>query len=626
MMTIGEALGTKLRNVIVTETAIRSRMRIAKPGAAAVDVVNGFIEKKNRAHHVEPSIASNGTRTVRSKTYSSTSFSTPENVFLDYTETRDVEEGGDINVRLDLAGEALELQVDVQRKMGMGSALALSTPTLLQELANDPNVGLREPKNNDPILAKPIELFRGDTWLRERIFRADRTLAIIAIGYPAVLDDYTIQTLAERVCGIAHVVVLRDVAISFDITDSFDRTWSVFNSGIRIYGPGLSVADEARRAARLVLPDRFSGPAGTFTSTLNEIVASAGRYVQSHLVDHPMPSRESAIERARAASRVEDPPALTMPDFQTIEAHTIDDVDTVVLEQNSTPDDSVTSLAIAEGLYRERLAELQTEIDAFRKSNSLLTEEHDYQKQLAESYEQTARAYQQEVQRLTRLVQPLEDLERLTPAWRERVMTILAAGVAASDQERRNDDLEESLATSRAHLTVLEHRLAQEADAVAPIARPQPQHIESLLAYLAAKYPGVFAIFGQGSRSYKKVEPYGDQDRFLEALDVLGSTYYAWKTAAPEDVLDRQRAFEERCTALSLKNTPSATTRGYEAYPDEHTVRLTGGRKTTMYELRDVGTTMEARHMLYIGYAWDEEAGQVVIARFDHPVVLCART
>jgi hypothetical protein len=213
----------------------------------------------------------------------------------------------------------------------------------------------------------------------------------------------------------------------------------------------------------------------------------------------------------------------------------------------------------------------------------------------------------------------------MTDAWRGTIVQLIDKAIAASDLERHNDDLNETVANLQSHRRLLEHGAAAQAG-TAPVALPKPQNIESLLCYLGTKYPGVFSIFGQGSRSYKKTDTYDNQERFLEALDVLGTHYYAWKTATGTDVLERQRAFEERCTALSLKNTPSATTQGYNVYRDEHTVLLSGGRKTQMYELRDVGTTMEQRHMLYLGYAWDDEAGQVVIARFDHPIVLSART
>ncbi len=606
-MTIGEALGARIRDVTTTETPIRTRLRF-KGGSAAVpralEIIDAYVAGKLLEHNATPVPTSNGAQIVRQAQFALTRFASPDNLFVSLSENHHTKEPGGrrFTSTLSVAPDGVvDLQLEVARRM-TSARPSLAMPRVIRDLARDPDVGLVEFTNETEVLCAPRFADPGDRWFQQNLFAPERSLAIIACGYPLALSDAAMNDLASRVCGLAHVVAIRDREISFEITNTYGKEWSVFQSALRVYGPRLDFSDDPRRVSRLFFEKDFGpqAPGDALRRVLDDLVWLAGTLVQSELLDEAMPSLESAIRRV-ARAVVDEKPA---PAAATAASET-------ELEVVAERDD--------------RIAELQAEIDQLRRANSLLTEEVNFEQEHAASWRATADEQKAKITELLEQAALTTAFAELTPQWAKVIRDLIDVASASSTLEQRLADLEATNATLLAQQSAIEQRLAA-SPAAGNVPPPEPQNPISLMTYLAAKYPGVFELYGQGERSYKKTDPYEDQSRFLAALDVLGREYYAWKTASGDDLRERKAAFDRRCEELSLKNTPSATPQGYAVNPEDHTVRLSGTHTAPMYELRDHGTSMQERHMLYIGYAWDDRIGRVVIARFDHPEVMSSHT
>ena len=106
--------------------------------------------------------------------------------------------------------------------------------------------------------------------LVEFLLDPDRLLPVVVItaaeNYGKGADSYGTEPLVDAgavgraLVGLAHVVVLDHVSVSYHLTDLVGKHLSVFGGGVRLYWPGLTLEDRPSRHP-LWVPDRLEEPA-----------------------------------------------------------------------------------------------------------------------------------------------------------------------------------------------------------------------------------------------------------------------------------------------------------------------------------------------------------------------------
>lgn len=121
--------------------------------------------------------------------------------------------------------------------------------------------------------------------LVEFLLDPDRLLPVVLISAAENYDEdgdwYRPQLLvdavavAKAVAGLAHVVVLDNVAVSYELTDLVGKHLSVFGGGVRLYWPGLTL-DQRPSRHPLWVPQRLAEPANQpFEKVLHRRLAPA---------------------------------------------------------------------------------------------------------------------------------------------------------------------------------------------------------------------------------------------------------------------------------------------------------------------------------------------------------------
>lgn len=588
---------------LVSESPIRLQLRLAPTAVSydkAVDCVVSYLIERARRYQLRLSWdASDGLMATEAESVGlrirckrsprGLYFSTSEHLMASTLVGRQ-----DVNLFLTSDG-GLDLQVDYSRPRD-GQLPRIAVPDFLETLASDPTLGLAEASTGKRVEVSTVDFKALGNYLTSPL----RNMAIVTIGRGAPILAAEITALVKRTCGFAYVVTVNNAEEAILAAAQLPPGWELPDDAIRVFSPKLRFDEEPLRGSRLFYAsanDDTEFAESSFRSALNEIVWSAGRFTASALASHPMPSQEFA---ERYLIQVPDKPA----------------------------DDSRAKLRFDQvtiDVLPARIDELQHVISELRATVAVISEEKAFEEQVGHAWKSTAETQRRELALLNTANESAELFTKITPGWRGVLEALLLEASEASEQVALIANLRDTITILASQCRVLEG-LGSRSVVKTTVVPPVPNDPSSLIIYLTERYPGRFALFGQGARSYKSTTAYADWDRFIAGLDVLGKEYYVWKTAAHDDVISSKEAFDERCRLLSFKSSPSATVQGRNVFQDEHLIRLLDGTRMPMYELRDHGTTMEERYMLYIGFVWDENNGQIVLGRFNHPPVLSMHT
>ena len=115
-------------------------------------------------------------------------------------------------------------------------------------------------------------------------------------------------------------------------------------------------------------------------------------------------------------------------------------------------------------------------------------------------------------------------------------------------------------------------------------------------------------VFAPNSESSIEDNPFTDPLRVWEALEWLGTTYYASRMGRLR-VTDFDQSIKEAC-GWWYKGDQGETT--VSRYEKSYTTRF-NGRRYTLLEHIGKGTTFDARYTIRIAFDWDREKRQVVI-------------
>ena len=115
-------------------------------------------------------------------------------------------------------------------------------------------------------------------------------------------------------------------------------------------------------------------------------------------------------------------------------------------------------------------------------------------------------------------------------------------------------------------------------------------------------------VFAPNSESSIEDNPFTDPLRVWEALEWLGTTYYASRMGRLR-VTDFDQSIKEAC-GWWYKGDQGETT--VSRYEKSYTTRF-GGKRYTLLEHIGKGTTFDARYTIRIAFDWDREKRQVVI-------------
>jgi len=89
--------------------------------------------------------------------------------------------------------------------------------------------------------------------LVEKLLDPQRRLPIVAVSEPFQINP---SDLAKKLVGYAHVVTVPH-PLTFSITDSIGKYWSVFHGGIRVYLPGLNLQTDSPFSHPLLTKDKI---------------------------------------------------------------------------------------------------------------------------------------------------------------------------------------------------------------------------------------------------------------------------------------------------------------------------------------------------------------------------------
>ena len=115
-------------------------------------------------------------------------------------------------------------------------------------------------------------------------------------------------------------------------------------------------------------------------------------------------------------------------------------------------------------------------------------------------------------------------------------------------------------------------------------------------------------VFAPNSESSIEDNPFNDPLRVWEALEWLGTTYYASRMGRLR-VTDFDQSIKEAC-GWWYKGDQGETT--VSRYEKSYTTRV-GGKRYTLVEHIGKGTTFDARYTIRIAFDWDREKRQVIV-------------
>jgi len=600
-----------------TETPIRLRLRLQKGPQAfdkATDITLRYLDTIARQYQVDIVKQRLGSVTsfeARSIGLTVNGMSSQHAIYVSLSEFLSISElEGRRRLALFLTYDGLlDLEVEIVRSSGDALPI-IAVPDLVSSFARDDSIGLLDVGDDFRIVPSPISVTTEVDPLVQTALGNRRTRTLIMFGRNAPTSASMLNLLSRRVCGLASVVTMDNRSSFEKLNLALATGFEIPEDGMRVFGPIINLAEDPLRSTRAFLPELgdLDDPDSSITfpqRLMKELIWSAGRFSALALSLIPMPSWEQARHIIEFGPEV---------DGKNL-------VDAVHDARNAKNNFAETEVLALQG----RVQELQENINALRETVTILIEEKAFEEQVALSWKTTAERQKLDIERLSAGSVVSEAMTGMSLNWKRVVEALLLEAVEATEQSQAIGDLRDTIAIISSQYRNLEQR-ARSSKLEYVISPPLPNDSSSLAIYLSEKYPGRFALLGQGARSYKSASSYANPARFLLALDILGGSYFDWKTASPDAMAESRESFEQRCREASLKTSPSATPQGLAAFPEDHTIRLISGMKVPMYELRDHGTTMEGRHMLYIGFVWDPTCGQIILGRFDHPPTLSMHT
>lgn len=159
----------------------------------------------------------------------------------------------------------------------------------------------------------------------------------------AVLD---VATLARRILGLAHVVVLTD-AMTFHLTKTRGKRWSCFNNAVRIYNPGFNIGSDSPFDHPLYLPYRVKSWSESGSESFIDYIARVcgSQSLRRLQDDHDIPPFSRVRQVALQLER-EQASASGAGDAELL--------DIAVREREAAQADATASLELAVEAQRER--------------------------------------------------------------------------------------------------------------------------------------------------------------------------------------------------------------------------------------------------------------------------------